>query len=103
VPDEFPLSVISACELFGLFITLSKGDLENPVSKAIKMLNVVCELMQLTFQSIEKCLQIITERAQKFLKSLKDGRDRLPKFFLPSLRNGGVSFILIISYCIINK
>jgi hypothetical protein len=31
VPDEFPLSVISACELFGLFITLSKGDLENPV------------------------------------------------------------------------
>ncbi|XP_059478856.1 translation initiation factor eIF-2B subunit alpha [Neocloeon triangulifer] len=68
-PDDLPLSVISACELFGLYITLSKGALENP--------------------DMDKCLKIIQERARHFLKSLQDGRDRLPKFFLPTLRNGG--------------
>ncbi|KAF4525224.1 hypothetical protein B566_EDAN013999 [Ephemera danica] len=37
-PSKSPLSVVSACELFNLFITLSGGDLENPVSVHI----IVC-------------------------------------------------------------
>ncbi|XP_065349675.1 translation initiation factor eIF2B subunit alpha [Cloeon dipterum] len=76
-----PLSVISACELFGLFITLSKGALENP--------------------DMDKCLEIIRERARHFLKSLKDGRDRLPQFFLPTLRNGGTYMTYSLSSTVI--